>query len=175
MKQHIVTEATLSKVPVDCEVYGLFSDLLPATLEEEGGELQWGRARQGKVPDFKFLLTSPEGPIPRLAELKVINAGKTWFPRGREGKGTERRANCLTQEYERVLRGYDVRYHGAAPLVRGQPEPPSGPLLTRFRSYGGLCEGQLVAGPWGDLSPHLHQLLKLFAESQMAAMGRSQV
>ena len=31
-----------------------------------------------------------------------------------------------------------------------------------------------MAGPWGDLSPHLHQLLKLFAESRVAAMGRAQ-
>ena len=158
---------------MDCEVYGLFSDLLPAALEEEGGELQWGRARQGKVPDFKFLLASPEGPTPRLAELKVIGAGKTLFPRGEIGKGTERRAAKLTQEYEASLRRYDVRFHGAAPLVRGQPEPPPGPLLTRFRSYGGLCQGKLVAGPWGDLSPDFHQLLKVFAESRVAAMARA--
>ena len=60
------------------------------------------------------------------------------------------------------------------PLVQGQPEPPPGPLLARFRNLGGLSEGQLVAGPWGDLSPHFHQLLKLFAESRVAAMGRAQ-
>ena len=150
------------------------SDLLPAALEEEGGELQWGRARQGKVPDFKFTLATPEGPMPRLAELKVINAGKTWYPRGKEGRGVEKRADCLTKEYERVLRGYDVRFHGAHPLVQGQPEPAPGPLLARFRNLGGLSEGQLVAGPWGDLSSHFHQLLKLFAESRVAAMGRAQ-
>ena len=69
---------------------GLFGDLLPAGLMEEGGELQWGRARQGKVPDFKFLLPSPEGPVQCLAELKVISAGKRWFPRGVTGKGTNR-------------------------------------------------------------------------------------
>ena len=174
IKQHIVTEAALSKVPTECEVYGMFSDLLPAALEQEGGELQWGRARQGKVPDFKFLIATPDGPMPRLAELKVINAGKTWFPRGKAGKGVERRADALTKEYERVLGGYDVRFHGAQPLVQGQPEPAPGPLLARFRGYGALSDGQLVAGPWGDLSPHLQQLLKLFAESRVAAMARAQ-
>ena len=174
IKQRIVLEAALAKVPTDCEVYGLFSDLLPAVLEAEGGELQWGRARQGKVPDFKFTLASPEGPMPRLAELKVINAGKTWYPRGKEGRGVEKRANCLTREYEHVLRGYDIRFHNAQPLVQGQPEPAPGPLLARFRNLGGLTEGQLVAGPWGDLSPDFHQLLKLFAESRVAAMGRAQ-
>ena len=41
VKIAIHREACLSKVPVDCEVYGEFSDLLPAALREEGGELQW--------------------------------------------------------------------------------------------------------------------------------------
>ena len=30
-----------------------------------------------------------------------------------------------------------------------------------------------MAGPWGDLSADLHQLLRLFAESRCAAMGRA--
>ena len=174
VKQQITAEAAFAGVPVDCEVYGQFSDLLPAALEEEGGELQWGRARQGKVPDFKFLLPSPEGPRQRLAELKVVSAGKSLFPRGVKGKGVERRANKLTGEYEGTLRGYDVRFHGSAPLVRGQPEPAPGPLVARFRSLGGLEDGKLVAGPWGELSPHLHLLLKVFGESRVAAMGRAQ-
>ena len=61
-----------------------------------------------------------------------------------------------------------------APLEKGEPEPPPGPLLARFRSYGSLREGQLVAGPWGDLSPHLHQLLSIFAVARVEAMGRAQ-
>ena len=174
VKMAIYLEAGLAKVPADCEVYGLFGDLLPAALLEEGGELQWGRARQGKVPDFKFLLPSPEGPKTCLAELKVINAGKTWYPRGVAGKGTGRRAGRLAAEYEAKLRDYDVRFHGALPLRRGEPEPVPGPLVARFRGLGGLEEGQLVAGPWGDVSPDLHQLLKTFAESRAAALSRSQ-
>ena len=47
--------------------------------------------------------------MPRLAELKVINAGKTKFPRGKEGKGVERRGEALTKEYEQVLRDFDLR------------------------------------------------------------------
>ena len=174
VKMAIYLEAGLAKVPADCEVYGLFGDLLPAALLEEGGELQWGRARQGKVPDFRFLLPSPEGPRTCLAELKVINAGKTWYPRGTAGKGTSRRAVRLTTEYEAKLRDYDVRFHGARPWRRGEPQPVAGPLVARFRGMGGLEEGQLVAGPWGDVSPDLHQLLKTFAESRVAALSRSQ-
>ena len=59
-------------------------------------------------------------------------------------------------------------------MVRGQPEPAAGPLVAWFRFFGGLFEGQLVAGPWGELSPHLHQLLRLFAESRVAARARAQ-
>jgi len=179
VKGAVIKEAALSTVPVDCEVYGKFSDLLPAALEEVGGELQWGRTRQGKVPDFQVTFTTPEGPVPRLAELKVISAGRTWYGRGVKGKGTTRRASRLTYEYEETLRGFDVRFHDAQPRLRrevGQPPPPeplAGPLLSRFRGCGGLSQGQLVAGPWGDLSPHFHSMLKMFAEERVAATGRA--
>ena len=53
-------------------------------------------------------------------------------------------------------------------------EPPPGPLATRFRDLGGLEDGELVAGPWGDLSPDLHKLLLVFEESRVAAMSRAQ-
>jgi hypothetical protein len=46
----------------DCEVYGLFADLIPAQAVNNRGEsLEWGRARQGLVPDFKIRLPTPEG------------------------------------------------------------------------------------------------------------------
>ena len=158
---------------MDCEVYGLFSDLLPPALVQEGGELHLARARQGKVPDFRLLLPTPEGPQSCLAELKVVSAGKTWFPRGAAGKGADRRADRLPSEYEKTLRDLDVRFLGASPVRRGQPEPPAGPLLSRFRNLGGLEEGKLVVGPWGDMSSDFHQLLRIFAETRCARMGRA--
>ena len=48
--------------------------------------------------------------VPRLAELKVINEGKTKFPRGKEGKGVGKRGEALTTEYEQVLRDFDVLF-----------------------------------------------------------------
>ena len=73
-------------------LYTIFSDLLPAALVERGGELQYEIQRQGKVLDYKFLLPTPEGPVPHLAELSVISAGRTWHPRGeRKGSGEESR------------------------------------------------------------------------------------
>ena len=148
----------------------MFSDLLPAVLQEEGGELQWARARQAVVPDFKFLIATPMGPQSFLSELKCISAGKSWFPRGVDSvKGTDRRANLLVKEYEAKLRKYDVRFHGGAPLTRGQSQQPPGPLVQKFRSYEFL---KLVAGPWGDLSQDFHMLLKTFAEKRVENMAR---
>ena len=76
IKQHLVSEALLAGVHTDCKVYGMFSDLLPAVLQQEGGELQWGRARLGLVPDFKFLLNTPKGPKSFLGGLKCVNMGR---------------------------------------------------------------------------------------------------
>ena len=110
-------EAALVGVPADCEVYGLFSDLLPAALTQEGGELHMARARQGKVPDFRFLLPSEEGPSACLAELKDIGAGRTWYPRDPTGKGADRRAEKLPQEYAKKLRDLDARFLASTALA----------------------------------------------------------
>ena len=153
-------------------MYGLFADLLPAALHQQGGELEWGRARQGKVPDLKLMLDTPEGPEQSLAELKFVSAGKTWYPRGQAGKGTDRRAALIQGQYESTLRAYDVRFHGAEPWRRGQAEPPPGPLLRRLRGYGTMAA--LVADPWGDLSEDLHRLLRVFAEARVANRARAE-
>ena len=123
-------------------------------------------------------MPTPDCPIPRLAELKCINAGKTWYPRGEDVKGVVKRAEKLPAEYEKKLWTYDTRFHNTQPRPdgrrRGQAEVQPGPLVSRFRGYGSLCEGQFVAGPWGDLSPHLHALLKLCAELRVAKMSQAQ-
>ena len=40
-----------AKVVHDCEVYGLFADLIPAQAAAQGDGMQWGRARQGLIPE----------------------------------------------------------------------------------------------------------------------------
>ena len=127
--------------------------MLIASLIQEDGELQWGRARQGKVPDFKFLLPSPDGPKSALAELKVLSCGKTWYSRGVKGKGTLRRAARLSQEYIGKLPDLDSKFHGTAIGA-------SGPLVSWFLDLGGLERGCLVAGPFGDISPDFHHLIQ---------------
>ena len=73
----ISRECAAAKLPHDVEVYGLFAHLLPAVATEQGVELQFARACQGLVPDFRLRLPMPQGPTDTLAELKVISAGST--------------------------------------------------------------------------------------------------
>ena len=101
----------------DCEVYGLFADLIPAQALGQGEELEWGRARQGLIPDFRMRLPTPGGLSDSLAELKFISAGVSWFPRGVGGKGVDRRANGLANLYKKKLVPLDVKYHPQVKLV----------------------------------------------------------
>ena len=100
-----------------------------------------------------------------------IGAGRTWYPRGAAGRGTERRARELVTAYERSLWKLDSRFFGTAPRQRGQPDPAPGPLVQRLRGYGRL--GCLVGGPWGDLSDDFHELLLELAEARVAKEARA--
>ena len=164
-KVAIARECLASGLPHDVEVFGLFADLLPAVaFQQGGGDLEWARARQGLVPDFRLRLPTPEGPSDSLAELKVISAGVTWHPRGRAGTGVDRRAAGLPALYNRKLARYDRRFHGTV-------GNEAGPLVTRLQSYGDLqC---LVVGPWGNGSKHLHELVHTLAESRLATRTRA--
>ena len=72
-----------SKLPVECEVHGLFSDLISQEAREVEGELQYGRGRQGLLPDFKLDLPPPTGGTEApLAELNCIGAVQSGYPRG---------------------------------------------------------------------------------------------
>ena len=45
IKTALVSECLAAKIPNDCEVYEIFSDLLPAAVEHGGGELEWGKVK----------------------------------------------------------------------------------------------------------------------------------
>ena len=164
-KLAIVYECLNAGLVHDCEVYGLFADLIPAhAVTQRGDSLDWGRARQGLVPDFKIRLPTPEGLTDHLAELKFIGAGVSWFPRGVRGKGTDRRAAGLPLLYKRALERLDSSHHNI-------PAGQTGPLVRRLQSFGKL-EG-LVVGPWGEGSKDLHSLVKVLAETKLAAKARA--
>ena len=163
VKTAIATACFEARLPVDCEVYGLFSNLIPAREQAPGGDLEWGRARQGLIPDFRLRLPTPEGPNDCLAELKITSAGVTWYPRGVEGRGTDRRAGGLQSLYRGKLEKYDRKYHGTAPGQRG-------PLVQRLDGYGKLWG--LVVGPWGEGSKDLHTLISVIGKNMVDSRGR---
>ena len=117
-------------VECDAEIFGEFRHLIPAGALQEGGELGNVRARNGKVPDLRYRLPlalaadhprrHAQGQPPRLlAELKVISAGPTWYPRGSKEKAVDRRARLLGGEYRRSLAKLDRQFHQTAPNQAG--------------------------------------------------------
>ena len=50
-----------SNLRAECEVFGLFKDLLPQEALEQEKELQQGRKGQGLLPDFRLELSGPAG------------------------------------------------------------------------------------------------------------------
>lgn len=87
------------------------------------------------------LRTLPDGGVTRsLAELKIIGAGPSRYPRGTASsrdKAANRRARLLPAEYRHKLSQIDATYSGTRP---GEV----GPCVARLESLGELLE--LVVG-----------------------------
>ena len=48
-----------SGIRADCEVFGMFKDLIPVEALAEEENLQRGRGRQGLLPDFRLDVPGP--------------------------------------------------------------------------------------------------------------------
>ena len=87
------------------------------------------------LPDLCLELQGPAGEpvVSRLAEVKVIGAVKTYYPRSgpaaRRQRGVEKRARSIIGEYTRPLARLDRRYWGTH-------DGEKGPLVHRLESYG---------------------------------------
>ena len=154
-------------IRAECEVFGVFKDLIPSEALEVEGELQRGQGRQGLLPDFRLELPSPMGqPQFQLAELKIIGAVETRYPRSgrcaRKKRGVERRRDLLAGEYRNPLAALDMRYHGTG-------DGEVGPLVRRLEGYGQL-QG-LVIGAFQEASKDLHDLLHTMADAKVTAKG----
>ena len=164
LKVEMVNLANDARIPIDCEVFGLFQDLIPAELMEDGGELGYSRQRNGLCPDFKLRLPSGDGPRDCLGELKFISAGATRYPVGRSEKQVDRRARELPGTYRRPLERLDRLQPGIQPGEVGR-------LVQRLQSFGPLLG--FVAGNWGEGSKDLHTFIQACAEARAAYLTRS--
>ena len=82
-KMAISRECAAAKLPHDVEVYGLFAHLLPAVATEQGVELQFARACQGLVPDFrlqnwKWLVLGQHGILLEQQEREFKEEQQLW-------------------------------------------------------------------------------------------------
>ena len=149
-----------SHLPATCEVFGIFSHLIP---QEGLSRIERGRKRQGLVPDFEIQLPSATGGrVSGLAELKVINCCPTRYTPGHQVKAVDRRARLLEQEYIKKARNTDRQFGGVE-------EGRVGPVETKLLQYGKL-QG-LVVGAFGEGSEDLHSLVQTIAESKVSSMG----
>ena len=146
--QHLLRGAD---IPVQCEVFNEFADLIP---QAGLSRIERGRRRQGLVPDFKLRGEEGEGEV--LCELKAMSACPSQYPRNprpRNGvRGVERRADGLTAAYALKAKEIDWQYCGIPRPPRGQRGQPAaprqiGPVEARLRTYckvRGWC-----FGAWG--------------------------
>ena len=143
-------------VEVDCEVFNLFSGLIP---QEGLSRLEQGRKRQGLVPDFRLRVPAaggggggPQGELV-LAELKTISCCPTRYKRNPRAiaKAVDRRAATLPHEYRQHARKVDQQYGGVQAGVIG-------PVEAKLLSFPPLR--RWVIGAWGEASEDLHILVK---------------
>ena len=79
VKRQIVSFHKWAGVEVECEVFNIFSGLIP---QRGLSQMEAGRKRQGLVPDFRVRDSGAEGGDQEqsvLAELKVISSCPTRF------------------------------------------------------------------------------------------------
>ena len=109
----------------------------------------------------------PQGGVERLlAELKVIGAGPSRYPRGLASsrhKATNRRARKLPAEYRSKLAHLDSTYLGTR-------QGDMGPCVARLETLGGILE--LVVGAFGEASSDLDRTIKALAESRVLFLSR---
>ena len=157
VKMTINSLLSWSRVPATCEVFGLFSHLIP---KEGLSKFESGRARQALVPDFKINLPDPlEGSKMILAELKILSCCPSWYkPSGADVRATDTRARGLTADYRRKAKKIDQD-------VIKTPVDKRGPVERRLDEFGtitGLC-----FGAFGEASQDVHNLVQTMAESRL--------
>ena len=123
---------------------------------------QPGQPADPPAPVLHGRRAAPTGQITRyLAELKVIGAGPSRYPRGlacSRDKATNRRGRRLPAEYRAKLAAIDTTHNGTRP---GEV----GPCVARLENHGDIL--QLVVGAFGEVSSDLDRVISALAESRV--------
>ena len=155
-----------ARLPATCEVWNLFSHLIPG---EALTRMDTGRKRQAMIPDFRLQLPCLYGGGQteyQLAELKMIGCCDTWYkssPRSTV-RATDKRAQGLQQEYRRKAQKVDQSISTQVHQVDGK-----GPVERRLDEFGDLIG--LCFGAWGEGSEDVHKLIAAIAESRLTSQG----
>ena len=161
LKMRLLSLLRWSGIEVDCEVFNIFSALIP---QQGLSRLEQGRKRQGLVPDFRLRVPTvggggPQGEEVVLAELKVISCCPTRYQRNPcpQMKAVDRRASTLPAEYRQHAKKVDIEYGGV-------PQGVVGPVEAKLLSFPPLR--RWVFGAWGEASEDVHQLVNDLASSR---------
>jgi hypothetical protein len=111
-------------IPVEMEVFNLFSGLIP---QQGLARIERDRQRQSMVPDFRITLPWEGRPRPVLHELKVISCSKTGYKPTMEDRAVDRRAGQLHREYQEKARKTDRDFGG---VEVGRVGPVENKLLS---------------------------------------------
>ena len=128
---------------------------------------QPGQPDPPAAPPIPIPRIMPTGDVTRsLAELKVIGAGPSRYPRGlasSRDKAVNRRARLLPAEYRHKLSQIDQAYNGTR-------QGEVGPCVARFETFGDILE--LVVGAFGEASADLDRVVTALAESRVLYLSR---
>ena len=147
-------------IEVDCEVFNLFSGLIP---QRGLARIEKGRKRQGLVPDFRVRLPAAEGRPGDdeivLAELKCISSCPSRYSRNPRAttKAVDKRASTLPREYQNHARSIDQVYGDV-------PRGAVGPVEAHLLSFPPLR--RWVFGAWGEASEDIHSLVHDLASAR---------
>ena len=134
-------------MPVEMEVFNLFSGLIP---QQGLARIDKDRQRQSMVPDFKITLPWEGRTRPVLHELKVISCSKSRYKPTWKNRAVDKRAENLHQEYLDKATNTDRKFGG---VEEGRIAPVESKLLSFPHVQG------MVFGSFGEASEAVHSLV----------------
>ena len=146
-------------MPVEMEVFNLFSGLIP---QQGLARIDKDRQRQSMVPDFKITLPWEGRTRPVLHELKVISCSKSRYKPSWKDRAVDRRAEHLHQEYLDKASNTDRKF---CDVEEGRVGPVETKLLSFPRVQG------MVFGSFGEASEAVHGLVEHIATSRVRVAG----